>query len=169
MSPMRPLILTGGPAVGKTTCARALASRRDRGAFIDADDVRQLVVAGDAAPWSGDEGRAQHLLGARNVSALARNLVDASFDVTIADVVIDETLARYRAALPDCFVVHLAITLDAARERATTRPVYITDDEFDLLHRMTAVPPAVDLVLDVTGMSVDEQITRLAREWERAG
>jgi adenylylsulfate kinase-like enzyme len=166
---MRPLILTGGPAVGKTTCARALAARRDRGAFIDADDVRQLVVAGDATLWSGDEGRAQHLLAARNVSALARNLVDASFDVTIADVVTDETLTRYRTELPDCLVVHLAITLDAARERARTRPVYITDEEFDLLHRMTAVPPAADLVLDVTGMSVDEQITRLAREWERAG
>ncbi|MGH2533707.1 MAG: hypothetical protein ACRDJW_15555 [Thermomicrobiales bacterium] len=32
---MRPLILTGGPAVGKTTCGRALTVERDRAAYID--------------------------------------------------------------------------------------------------------------------------------------
>jgi shikimate kinase len=42
---MRPLILTGGPAVGKTTCGRALAVERDRAAYIDVDDIRQLIVA----------------------------------------------------------------------------------------------------------------------------
>jgi dephospho-CoA kinase len=42
---MRPLILTGGPAVGKTTFGRALAVERDRAAYIDMDDIRQLIVA----------------------------------------------------------------------------------------------------------------------------
>lgn len=42
---MRPLILTGSPAVGKTTCGRALAVERDRAADIDVDDIRQLIVA----------------------------------------------------------------------------------------------------------------------------
>jgi shikimate kinase len=42
---MRPLILTGAPAVGKTTCGRALAVERDRAAYIDVDDIRQLIVA----------------------------------------------------------------------------------------------------------------------------
>lgn len=45
---MRPLLLSGGPAVGKSTCGRALATERNRAAFIDVDDIRQLVVAGDA-------------------------------------------------------------------------------------------------------------------------
>jgi hypothetical protein len=42
---MRPLILTGCPAVGKTTCERAFAVERDRAAYIDVDDIRQLIVA----------------------------------------------------------------------------------------------------------------------------
>ena len=42
---MRPLILTSGPAVGKTICGRALALERDRAAYIDVDDMRQLIVA----------------------------------------------------------------------------------------------------------------------------
>ncbi len=42
---MRPLILTGGPAVGKTTCGRALAVVRDRVASIDVNDKRRLMAA----------------------------------------------------------------------------------------------------------------------------
>ncbi|MFJ4296878.1 hypothetical protein [Curtobacterium sp. NPDC089689] len=165
---MRPLILTGGPAVGKTTCARALAAERERAAYIDGDDVRQLVVAGAATPWSGPEGTAQHELAARNTAALARNLEGAGFDVTASDVVTSEVLPVYREHLPRCFIVHLAVSVDGARDRAATRPVFITDEEFELLHRMTAVPPAVDLVLDVTGMTVDEQIERVRGAWFQA-
>lgn len=162
---MRPLILTGGPAVGKTTCARALAAERERGAYIDGDDVRQLVVAGAATLWSGTEGTAQHELAARNTAALARNLAGAGFDVTASDVVTAEVLPVYRAHLPGCFVVHLAISVDEARARAATRPEFITDEEFALLHRTTATPPAVDLVLDVTGMTAAEQIERVRSAW----
>jgi predicted kinase len=138
---MRPLVLSGGPAVGKTTCARRLAQGLDRAAFIDADDVRQLVVAGDATLWSGAEGREQHVLAVRNVAALARNLTGAGFAVTVADVVTADALAAYRAELPDCFVVHLALPLEEARRRASSRTVYLTDDEFDLLHGLLATPP----------------------------
>jgi hypothetical protein len=42
---MGPPILTGGPAVKKSTCGRALAVERDRVAPIDGDDIRQLIVA----------------------------------------------------------------------------------------------------------------------------
>ena len=162
---MRPLVLSGGPAVGKSTCARRLAEERDRGAFIDADDIRQLVVAGDATLWSGDEGRVQHVLAARNVAGLARNLADAGFVVTVADVVTAEALAVYRAELPDCVVIHLALTVSDAREGAATRTVYLTDDEFDLLHDGMASPPAVDVVLDVGGLTVDEQTDAIRRAW----
>lgn len=44
---MRPRVLNRGPAVGKSTCGRALtlAVERDRAAYIDVDDMRQLIVA----------------------------------------------------------------------------------------------------------------------------
>jgi len=67
-----------------------------------------------------------------------------------------------------CFIVHLAITLDEARRRATTRPVYITDEEFELLHRISATPPSVEPVLDVTGMTVDDQVERIRDAWVEA-
>jgi dephospho-CoA kinase len=73
MPAFRPLLLTGGPAVGKTVTARVLAESTVRCAYIDVDDVRQLVKNGGAAPWDGEEGRAQHMLGVRNAAALAAN------------------------------------------------------------------------------------------------
>lgn len=165
---MRPLILSGGPAVGKSTCGRALALNRDRGAFIDGDDIRQLVVAGDATLWSGGEGERQHELAARNVAALSRNLQSGGFDVVVADFVTSDSLAVYRAELPDCFVVHLQISLRGARERAGTREVYLTAEEFSLLHRLIETPPNADVILDVEGMGIDEQTAALQRMWAAA-
>lgn len=75
---MRPLILSGGPAVGKTTCGRALALERHRAAYIDADDIRQLIVAGHDTLSVGPDGQAQLLLGARNVAAIRQALTRAS-------------------------------------------------------------------------------------------
>jgi hypothetical protein len=85
--------------------------------------------------------------------------------VTIADVVTTEALAVYRAELPDCVVVHLALSLPEARKRAATRPVYLTEDEFDLLHGLMASPPEVDVVLDIGGLTVDQQVDAIRREW----
>ncbi|HXH34155.1 MAG TPA: hypothetical protein VNJ54_07045 [Plantibacter sp.] len=163
---MRPLVLSGGPAVGKSTCGRRLATHRTRAAFVDVDDIRQLIVSGDATLWSGPEGESQHVLAASNAAAIGRNVLRAGFDVTMADVVTAEALAVYRAELPDCFIVHLAVSFDEALRRARTRVVYITDEEFELVHKLMTVPPDVDLVLDVTGMTLDEQTDSIRAAWE---
>jgi len=47
-----PLLLTGGPAVGKTVTARALAETTYRCAYLDVDDIRQLIKNG-APPLRG--------------------------------------------------------------------------------------------------------------------
>jgi hypothetical protein len=68
---------------------------------VDADDIRELVVAGGETLWSGQEGERQ----------------------------------------------------DAVAE------------EFELLHALMKSPPDVDLVLDVNGMTVDEQTTSIRDAW----
>ena len=82
-----PLLLTGGPAAGKTVTARFLAETTPRTGYLDVDDIRQLVKNGGAAPWDGTEGKAQQVLGVRNAAALARNFAGAGFNVTITDVI----------------------------------------------------------------------------------
>lgn len=154
--------------MGKTTCGRALAAELARGAYIDVDDVRQMVVAGAAAPWEGPEGKAQQALGATNACALARNFRTAGFDVTIADVLTPATAQLYRTALPDCLIVHLRISLEHARRRAATRTVYLTDAEFELLHRQDAAhPPDADAVLDVDELTIDQQLRQIRQLWQK--
>jgi predicted ATPase len=162
----RPLVLTGASAAGKSTCARALADQSARAACIDVDDVRQLVRSGAAAPWEGPAGRAQLLLGATNACALGRNLLAVGFDVVIADVVTPDTAAVYRRELSDVLLVRLVITFREAQRRAATRPAHLTDEEFAWVHRLDAgAAPAADAVLDVDGLSVEQQVASLAELW----
>jgi len=95
-----PLVLTGGPAAGKSTTGRALAQSSARAAFVDVDDVRQLVVSGGATVWEGPEGGRQWDLAARNACALAANFSAAGFDVVVADVLDRTTAAAELALLP---------------------------------------------------------------------
>lgn len=162
----RPLVLTGGPAVGKSTCAALLARARSRGAYVDVDDLRQLVVSGDAAPWDGDEGARQRVLSAVNACALTRNLTDAGFDTVLADVLDPTTAAVYRRDLPAALVLHLRISLAGARTRAGTRRVYLTDGEFTALHDADHTdPPDADVVLDVEGLTTEQQVAAVAEIW----
>lgn len=163
-----PLVLTGGPAVGKSTTARALARGRPRAAVIDVDDVRLMVVAGHAPPWQGEEGLAQQRLGVENTCALARRFVMHRFEVIITDVLTSGTSLLYRALLPECLIVRLHVTPTEAQQRARTRTVYLTNEEFADLHAQDhVVPPAADHHLEVTSMSVDEQVAAVATLWPR--
>ena len=148
---LAPLLLTGGPAAGKSSTALALAATTVRTAFIDVDDIRQLVKNGGAAPWDGPEGTAQQQLGVRNAANLATNFLAAGINVTIADVVNSTTLALYRELLPSLRVIRLALGLEEARRRATQRPVFLTDVEFDELHHQQAASLKVDHELPVAG------------------
>ena len=84
-------IVSGLPGSGKSTVARALAERRDRGVHLDTDDVgERFVVSGAVLPGQdpGDEAEAQLALRRLNLADLARNFADAGFDVAISDVVL---------------------------------------------------------------------------------
>lgn len=126
---MRPLLLTGPPAAGKSTTARSLAMLRPRGAVVDVDNIRQLVVSGHAAPWDGDEGRRQQRAGIENACDIAHRLHSVGIDVVLADVADHDTLAVYRRRLPELIVVTLDLSLAEARRRAATRPQHLTDEE----------------------------------------
>ena len=165
----RPLVLTGGPGAGKNTCGRRLAEGRQRCAFVDADDLRQLVVAGAAAPWEGPEGERQRELGARSSAALAAGFGAAGFEVVVADVLTPASLRIWRLAVPDAVVVRLVQTPDEALRRLGGRHRWITDEELRWLHGVEAAdPPAADAVLEVAGLDLDAQVAALEHLWSDA-
>ncbi|MGP5036843.1 hypothetical protein ACTXLV_05085 [Brachybacterium alimentarium] len=61
--------------------------------------------------------------------------------------------------------VHLQVSLAGAQERAATRPVYLNDHEFVVLHDMIATPPVADLVIDTERMSLEEQLREIRNSW----
>ena len=116
-----------------------------------------------------DEGRAQAELGARNACLLARNFLQAGFDVVISDVVSVETARVYRTSLPGLVVVRLAASLAEVTHRAETRPWYLTRAEFEQLHSAeTAAAIEFDHVLAVGGLSLEEQVAGAEATWATA-
>ncbi|HMA37092.1 MAG TPA: hypothetical protein VKY74_21735 [Chloroflexia bacterium] len=126
------LILTGPTAAGKNTVGRALALRRPRCAVVDFDLVRAMFVQPHRAPWQGDEGRAQLLLGAQHVCALATGFVATGWEVVILDVVVAETAALYRTRLAAFAprIVQLLPAFDEIYRRFQARGPCLTDAEF---------------------------------------
>ena len=152
--------------MGKSTTASLVARRYARTAVIDVDDVRQLVVSGAAAPWDGPEGLAQQRLGVENACGLARRFHEHGFEVIVTDVLTPETLQQYRRYLPGCLIVRLHVALAEARRRAGTRRVYLTDDEFEDLHKHDRCnPPPADHQLDVTALTIEGQAAAVAAIW----
>lgn len=167
--PLPPLLLTGGPAVGKTATARMLAETTSRTAYVDIDDIRQLVRNGAAAPWDGAEGRAQQLLGVQNGTLLARNFTAAGFNVIITDVVQPTTLIEYRRLIPEVLAIRLVVSLGEAWRRARSRKMYLTDEEFEALHAEQGEALEVDVELDVTHLDQAEQAACVRAPWTRHG
>ena len=163
---MRPLLLTGPPAAGKSTTARVLVDSRSLAAMIDVDDIRQLVVAGHAAPWDGEAGLLQQRLGVENTCDLARRFASSGIDVVIADVLTPQTAVLYRARLPSVLIVQLRISVGEARRRAARRAVYLTDDEFELLHRQQPSDRRLyDAVVEVDGLDLAAQVEAVRDSW----
>ena len=161
----RPLVLTGGPAVGKSTCAAELAAAQVPTARIEVDDLR-LLMTGAVPPWAGTAGQEHQALGARNGCALARNFLAEGIDVVVTDVLTPTTAEIYRTELPGALVVRLRVDLTEALRRAGTRTVYLTDEEFVWVHRRDqADPPDAEVLLDVGGWGVEQQVAALDRLW----
>lgn len=138
--------------------------------MVDVDDLRHLVVAGHAAPWEGEDGRRQQLIGVHNACDLARRFHAADIEVVLADVVTDATAALYRQLLQDLQIIRLRLPVEEARRRARARPAGLTDQELRDLHDLDAAATfGVEHVVDVTGLDATAQADAVRRLWSAAG
>jgi chloramphenicol 3-O-phosphotransferase len=152
------LLLTGPSGAGKNAVAAALAPRLERCAVIDVDLVRSMVRRPHRAPWEGEEARAQHLLGARNAGALARNVLDAGYDVVLLDALTDDVAALYRAELSgrDLWIVLLLPSFEEVLRRNRVRGPRLKQEEIVMLYEQHARLTGHDERIDSTSLSADE-------------
>jgi chloramphenicol 3-O-phosphotransferase len=162
------LILSGPPAAGKSSVARAMAERYDRVAHVEVDVLRHFVTpTGYIAPGRpGFERQAE--LATRNACCLARNFLAERFAVILDDVLTSpEELDLYvRELEPAGFPVHhvrllpsLEATLARNQEREAGRvaPERVRKVWSDF----TAVEGFPGVTLDSSDLSVYETADHL--------
>lgn len=126
------VVLTGQLAAGKSTLARAVARRYERGVHIDIDGVRELVVSGLASPleWTEETTR-QFRLAIEGSLALGRIYQRAGFAVVL-DGAVDPTDVEAAAIALDLsdrvvgIVLHPPLQVALERNRARTHKGFDT-------------------------------------------
>ena len=155
------LLLTGPPASGKTTIADSLASRGvDSLAIVEVDYLRHMIVQPHAAPWDGEEGRRQQLLGVLNACVLAQNFDVSGFHVLILDAVTNDTTIRYREELA-LTIVRLLPNWEQTMIRSQTRDEPLRFRERELLYEQQTALEDIDLTIDNSSLAPNTVAGRL--------
>jgi predicted kinase len=95
-------VISGVSASGKSTVARLLAQRFERGVCVPGDAIREMVVSGLAEMRPGPGAEALRQLALRYAGALsvAGVFLNGGFDVVVEDVIIGSILREFLTLVP---------------------------------------------------------------------
>jgi GrpB-like predicted nucleotidyltransferase (UPF0157 family)/chloramphenicol 3-O-phosphotransferase len=157
-------LITGPMAAGKSTVARLLAARFERGVHVEGDVFRRNIVSGrqEMAPDAGAEALEQLRLRYRLAAAAADTYHAAGFTVSLEDVVAGPLLGEYRTMIQGrpCHVVALMPSLAAVRAREAGRAergygLWTADDLYEVFVAETA---RVGIWLDTSEQTPEETV-----------
>lgn len=165
-------LIAGGPAVGKSSTAAALARRFPRAVHVDVDRLREMVVSGMALPsleWPAELVE-QISLARRVAVAMALDYRAAGFTVVIDDFWDRNDLREYQGLAADPDTRRVLLLPDQAQahqrnlQRAGDSPgrqyidAGITDTYQHLSHRVAGLADSGWLVLDTSDLDVDSVV-----------
>jgi len=161
----RVIVVSGVPGAGKSSIARALAQRFQRGAHIEADTLQKMIVSG--ASWPDpeltSESERQLRLRVTNGCRLADSFAAAGFCAVLDDIFVGDRIDHLRADLvsrPFHFVM-LNPSLDALRQRNATR------DKRDVFYQSEQLYPVVQSQTQRIGLWIDTSWLDEAQTVER--
>ena len=156
-------VISGTQGAGKSTVAQALARRFERGAWVSADALQRMIVAGgrwpEGAEMSSDAER-QLALRLTHACLLGRSFVAAGISAVIDDIVIGDrldALLHELAGTPFVFVM-LRPRLEVVRAREATRGTALWEQWEWLDDVIEHKTPRVGLWLDTSDLSVEQTV-----------
>jgi chloramphenicol 3-O-phosphotransferase len=160
-------LITGPMAAGKSTVARLLASRFNRGVYLEGDLFRRSIVRGreEMTPDPSPEALEQLRLRYRLAASAADGYFEAGFGVALEDVAAGPILSDYLSMIRSrpCHLVVLLPSPEAiaAREAAREGKGYGAWTAEQLYDGFVSGTPRVGLWLDTTDLTPDETVNEI--------
>jgi chloramphenicol 3-O-phosphotransferase len=157
-------LINGIPGAGKSTTARALASRFPRAAHVEGDSLHEMIVSGKVLPGGQpqeEEARQIHLC-VRHQCLLACSFAAADIVPVLDYVVVNrERVEEYRSQLPGLQLhlvtltpgIETALARDLARPEKTVAAVWVHLDAI-----IRAELSGVGLWLDNSTLTLEETV-----------
>lgn len=119
-------VISGTQGAGKSTVARLLAARFERGAWISADVLQRMIVAGGRWPEGGEmsaEAEGQLRLRLKHACLLGASFAEAGITAVIDDIVIGDRTEHLLEELAGRRFVFVMLTprLEVVRAREAGR------------------------------------------------
>jgi chloramphenicol 3-O-phosphotransferase len=159
-------VISGVSASGKSTVARLLAQRFERGVCVEGDVIREMVLSGRVEMQPDPEAEALRQLALRYAGALAVADVYLSggFNVVVEDVIIGSILPEFlgMVPVPEFHLVFLDPDAAAIQQREQERDQIAYDpDQWSvggLLAVLREETDRIGLWLDTTGQSAEQTV-----------
>ena len=171
------LVVTGIQAAGKSTVARLLAQRFERGVHIEADVLQRMIVAG--SEWVSEPGimppeaKRQLRLRLRNACLLAKSFFEAGFTVAIDDIIIGERWEHLKSdleGLPFELIVLAPSSKTVAEERDAGRGKRVLGEKWAtyLDRELRATMAGTGIWIDNSDQSPEETVDEIVRRMKPA-